>query len=337
MADIIGRYLQGEVAEGAAQERAQEQSTRRLAQTKLMLDLIRSNARLKNEDARDLSRLHELEPQEGERLLSSVFQNNPDNFPQVYQAYSNAQSQKFATEERIGMQDIRALAQQEILGRRRELMTPSEDEYQAIYGSRYSEFGDVPPLAGRTYPEIERDLQGRTSAKNATTAANDKQTPRPSPVDQPIDPEIVADAAEQYGVPVPASVKTFRQFTAWSKAQTKQKPEPTLSPSQSIEKVDEVEDYLFKRAQPKGKVDKQGFLDFDEDVKALMAEVSARAVRRGGGNANAVAWEILEKAGWKSGMKGKDARKILDSLGPDVTPEEKADRIRKALRGERSN
>lgn len=334
MADILGSYLKGREMAGRSLDREEDARTQRLQQTKLMLELIRANAPLKNEDARDLANLDTLNPQQAERLYSSLYETNPTTFTQTFQYINQRRMAEKDQADRIQLQNLRNLALQNQAEYKRSLQTPSEEDYQQLYGERYKPFGGAPPYADRTYQEIERDLQGRTSAMNAASTAKNAGQPRPGALDQPIDASLVEAAAKEYGVPVPPDVNTFREYSAWLKPLTKPKVEEPPTASAQVAPQDEIVNYILATGQPKTKTNARGQSFSDPEVEALAAEIAARAVARGG-NVNQNARAIMKEIGWKKGLNGKDAQKILDSL-PDEkkkqSSKEKADALRRALR-----
>jgi hypothetical protein len=331
MADILGSYLKGREMAGRSLDREEDARTQRLQQTKLMLELIRANAPLKNEDARDLANLDTLNPQQEERLFASLYETHPTTFTQTFQYINQRRMAEKDQADRIQLQNLRNLALQNQAEYKRSLQTPSEEEYQQQFGPLYEQIGMAPPpYSESTYPELNQMYGRAVQTYNAKTTRTGQGQPKPGALDQPIDASLVEAAAKEYGVPVPPDVNTFREYSAWLKPLTKPKVEEPPTPSAQVGAQDEIVDYILATGQPKTKTNNKGQAFSDPEVEALAAEIAARAVARGG-NVNANARAIMKEIGWKKGLNGKDAQKILDTL-PEERPKVSKEEIRKRIR-----
>jgi hypothetical protein len=300
-----------------------------------MLDMIRANAPLKPEDARDMARLKDLTPDEGQRLMSSVYANNPTVFPTLYNAYNQSQTQEVQQQNRYGMEDYRALLRDALAQGKREAETPTQEQYTSQYGPLYQGLGmQLPPYSGMTHSETGAAFGRAAQAYNAQTTRTGQGTPRPSAVDQPQDPGVFEEVAKVMGRELPKGYETWtkRQYESWKTAKepTPEKPEETSS--ERVLRRPDVTNYAYEIAQPKvTKTYKNGEVDFDAAVNTLMAKVAQRALEMQG-DANNNAEKILKEIGWKPGMSGKDAEKLLDKFPTTSAAPPSADEIRRRIR-----
>lgn len=319
MADILGQEQAAYEAESRRLDRQEQAMMDRLQRQKLMLQLLRAGEKLKPEDARDIARAGDLTVEESSRLLASTY--GMEAFPQVFSHWSQAQMEKERQHGRYELQDLRNLLSRTAKEHQRELQTPSEEEYNQLYVPRYAEYGITPPpYGGRTYQEIEAELQHR---KPKTTSAGGGS----SGLDRPVNPDVVQEVANVLGRPVPPGSEnwTYREFNAWKTAKAPAGPKE-LTPGQKITSVDEVKNHLYDLLG-------EG-MDVDKQTAQLISNIASRAISQGG-DVLANAEEMLRKMNVTKKTKKGRREALADSLSTAPRPEDARRKIEAILDGGR--